>query len=146
MSVNSATPRQAWDILSKKENAILIDVRTNAEAKYVGAPNLNSIKKEVMLVPLLHFPSMEPNPQFLEIITEIISVRSSGAELFVFFLCKSGGRSQKAAEIFSEYGRLYDIEYHIFNVDKGFEGDLDDNSHRGNINGWKASKLPWGQS
>lgn len=146
MSVNIATPRQAWDILSKKDNAILIDVRTNAECKYVGTPDLTSIKKEAILVPLLHFPSMDPNPQFLEILTEIISVRTSDPELFVFFMCKSGGRSQKAAEIFSEYGRLYNIEYHVFNIDKGFEGDLDNNLHRGNINGWKASKLPWGQS
>jgi hypothetical protein len=32
-----------------------------------------------------------------------------------------------------------------FNIAGGFEGNLDGNGHRGNVNGWKASGLPWRQ-
>jgi len=33
-----------------------------------------------------------------------------------------------------------------FNVGDGFEGDVDEQGHRGNRNGWKAANLPWRQS
>ena len=33
-----------------------------------------------------------------------------------------------------------------YNVAGGFEGDLDENGHRGRKNGWKAGGLPWRQS
>ena len=32
-----------------------------------------------------------------------------------------------------------------YNVSGGFEGNQDDQSHRGMIDGWKFSKLPWKQ-
>jgi rhodanese-related sulfurtransferase len=32
-----------------------------------------------------------------------------------------------------------------FNVSGGFEGNLDGEGHRGGVNGWKASGLPWRQ-
>jgi hypothetical protein len=31
-------------------------------------------------------------------------------------------------------------------MEEGFEGDLDDQYHRGNINGWRFHQLPWRQS
>ena len=35
---------------------------------------------------------------------------------------------------------------HAYNISGGFEGDVDQERHRGNRNGWKASGLPWRQS
>jgi hypothetical protein len=35
---------------------------------------------------------------------------------------------------------------HAYNIAGGFEGDMDQERHRGNRNGWKASGLPWKQS
>ena len=32
-----------------------------------------------------------------------------------------------------------------FNIAGGFEGDADEDGHRGNSNGWKAADLPWRQ-
>jgi hypothetical protein len=32
------------------------------------------------------------------------------------------------------------------NVTEGFEGDLDAEGHRGNLNGWRARGLAWRQS
>ena len=45
-------------------------------------------------------------------------------------------------EILSEIGR----KTNCVNVDEGFEGDLDDNNHRGLVNGWKKRGLPWRQT
>jgi len=33
-----------------------------------------------------------------------------------------------------------------YNILEGFEGDKDENGHRGNVSGWKAAGLPWMQS
>ena len=31
------------------------------------------------------------------------------------------------------------------NIADGFEGDMDEDGHRGNRNGWKQAELPWRQ-
>jgi rhodanese-related sulfurtransferase len=33
----------------------------------------------------------------------------------------------------------------IYNIEQGFEGDLDENDHRGSFNGWRFHNLPWRQ-
>jgi len=34
----------------------------------------------------------------------------------------------------------------IYNVEHGFEGDLDDTHHRNSYNGWRFDGLPWAQT
>ena len=34
----------------------------------------------------------------------------------------------------------------VSHVASGFEGDLDENDHRGNLNGWRHDGMPWSQS
>ena len=46
------------------------------------------------------------------------------------------------AEAFAAKGQAVDC----VNVAEGFEGDLDGERHRGNLNGWKARGLSWRQS
>ena len=58
----------------------------------------------------------------------------------VVFLCRSGNRSIGAAEAATEAGIAPS-----YNVLDGFEGDLDEDKHRG-ATGWKAVGLPWKQS
>ncbi len=57
------------------------------------------------------------------------------------FLCRSGNRSIGAAEAATEAGIAPS-----YNMLDGFEGDLDENKHRGGSTGWKAVGLPWRQS
>ena len=33
----------------------------------------------------------------------------------------------------------------VFNVEEGFEGDLDSSHHRSTIGGWRHADLPWEQ-
>jgi rhodanese-related sulfurtransferase len=56
-------------------------------------------------------------------------------------LCRSGARSRAAAIAMTRAG----LE-RAYNVAGGFEGELDENRHRGLRNGWKAAGLPWKQS
>jgi rhodanese-related sulfurtransferase len=58
----------------------------------------------------------------------------------VLLLCRSGARSRAAAIALTQAGYT-----NAFNVANGFEGDPDKQGHRGTINGWKASGLPWRQ-
>jgi rhodanese-related sulfurtransferase len=41
------TPKEAWTLLKKSPEAVLIDVRTQPEWAFVGIPNLSSIDKKV---------------------------------------------------------------------------------------------------
>ncbi|MBS0242596.1 MAG: rhodanese-like domain-containing protein, partial [Proteobacteria bacterium] len=58
----------------------------------------------------------------------------------LYFICRSGARSQRAAEAMLKAGYQ-----RCFNVADGFEGPLDGERHRGRSGGWKARGLPWEQ-
>lgn len=141
--VGLADPEETWAALSEGEPALLVDVRTRAEWTFVGAPDLSPLGAEIAFIEWLNFPDMRPNPRFLEALSA--ATRESGATR-VYFLCRSGARSQAAAEAaaaaFAEAGR----PVACFNVIEGFEGDPDGDGRRGRVNGWKARGLPWRQS
>ena len=127
------TSLQAWGFLSSEQNSILVDVRTSAEIAFVGKPDVPD--QQYIASPIYEFPHMEFCESFIEDIKSL-----SGYEK-ILFLCRSGSRSRNAAVIASNEGLNF-----CYNVSDGFEGDLDGNGHRGNISGWKASKLPWSQT
>ena len=37
------TPTEAWDLLAERDDAVLVDVRTDAEWRYVGVPDLRPL-------------------------------------------------------------------------------------------------------
>jgi len=55
----------------------------------------------------------------------------------LIFICRSGGRSLKAAKLTSE-----NMFNNVFNLKHGFEGDKDAQGYR-KVNGWKNSLLPY---
>ena len=130
------TPKKAWEMLAKEADAVLIDVRTNAEWGFVGIPDLSELGKELVRVPWKQFPTMELNNDFAGQVTENGVERSSP----LLFLCRSGQRSQSAAIAMTAagYGPCY-------NVSDGFEGPPDAERHRGTVAGWKFDDLPWRQ-
>jgi rhodanese-related sulfurtransferase len=129
-------PRTAWKMLQDEKDACLIDVRTEAEWRYVGVPDLASIDKQTRCISWLNFPDNDPNESFVE------DVMTDGIrpEQTVLLLCRSGQRSRSAAIALTAcgYGRCY-------NVSEGFEGDKDAAGHRGTVGGWKIGGLPWVQ-
>lgn len=127
----------AWEMLKNNPASYLVDVRTEAEWNYVGFPDLNQIGKQPLFIEWLTLPDMKKNSNFTAQLSQKIANKNSD----VIFICRTGGRSGQAANEMTELGYL-----NCYNVENGFEGALDVNHQRGNINGWKADLLPWRQS
>lgn len=129
-------PKQAWDLLTKDENACLVDVRTEAEWRYVGLPNLDGLGKPIFCVGWQLFPDNRLNEDFVDQVTE----QGVRPDQTVLLICRSGQRSRHAAIALTAAGfeRCY-------NVAEGFEGDKDSSGHRGTVGGWKVAGLPWNQ-
>ncbi|MGF1454692.1 MAG: rhodanese-like domain-containing protein [Alphaproteobacteria bacterium] len=135
---HAVTATDAWDFLQKHKDAVLIDVRTKAEWMFVGVPDLSSLGNQLILLEWQVFPTMGMNRTFPEQLTKDLPDRK---DVPLFFLCRSGARSQAAADVMAATGYA-----HCVNIADGFEGDLDPGRHRGRLNGWKASGLPWVQT
>jgi rhodanese-related sulfurtransferase len=134
--VPDVPPREAWAALQSDPEAVLVDVRTDAEWNFVGVPELSGVGKQVVLIPWQVFPSMQVNGAFPE------HLRRAGLTPLnkVFFICRSGARSLAAGQAAQAAGFP-----HAFNVADGFEGPVDAEGHRGTVAGWKAEGLPWRQ-
>ena len=130
-------PQVAWDELSRNPRACLVDVRTRAEWAFVGVADESAARGKIVFVEWQSFPDMSENPLFVRQIEAAEIARTAP----IFFLCRSGARSQSAARAATAAG----FE-NCFNVDGGFEGDADTAHHRGKLNGWKIAGCPWVQS
>lgn len=141
--IGTVNPSEAWDRLGQGRNAVLVDVRTRAEWSFVGVPDLTGLDRAPVCVEWAVYPDMSKNPRFVAALMEKLggSVPSE-----FYFICRSGARSMRAAEAVAEYLSAAGQEAALFNVSEGFEGDLDPQGHRGDLNGWKARGLAWRQS
>lgn len=122
----SVTPQDAWTLFQSGE-AVLVDVRTAEERKFVGQV------PETRHVAWLTGLSLSRNPRFTKELEG-----KAGKDDVVLLLCRSGKRSAAAAEAATKAGFK-----HVFNVLEGFEGDLDEQQRRGSFNGWRHAELPW---
>ena len=130
------TPSEAYDLLKRDDDAVLVDVRTRAEWSYVGVPDLSDIGRDVVTLEWITFPDGAPNPDFL---TQLGQVATKDQP--VVFLCRSGVRSVAAAEAATAAGWN-----EAYNILEGFEGPPDGERNRGRTSGWKVAGLPWRQS
>ena len=130
------TPEQAWKLLSENPEAVLVDVRTDAEWRFVGVPDLASLGREVVYIEWNSVDGKR-NETFAADLSKQVPAH---ADRPVVFLCRSGNRSIGAAEAATEAGIAPS-----YNVLDGFEGNLDGDSHRGG-SGWRAIGLPWKQT
>ncbi len=128
---------EAWEKLAGDSRAQLVDVRTLAEWNFVGVPDLSSLGRQVHCIEWQQFPSGARNPGFVGEASQVLRDKDAP----VMLLCRSGARSRAAAIALTEAGYA-----HAFNVAGGFEGDADEEGHRGHRDGWKARNLPWRQS
>jgi len=121
-------PELAWALVQAGE-AVLVDVRTTEERKFVGhVPGS-------LHVAWASGTAMTRNPRFVR---ELEAKTSK--EATVLLLCRSGKRSDLAAEAAAKAGFT-----NVFNVLEGFEGEIDEQRHRGSLGGWRAHDLPWVQ-
>lgn len=126
--------------MSQTPNAQLIDVRTTAEWQFVGLPDLSPLGRRPLLMEWQMYPDMSVNRDFAREAGAALGAAGIAKETPVFLLCRSGARSRSAAAALTAEG--YSAAYNVAN---GFEGDPDDEGHRGSLNGWKAVGLPWRQ-
>ena len=122
------TPEQAAQWM-KSGDAVLVDVRSDAEREWVGyIPGAVGLAWK-------QWPGMAFNPAFDEGLRTAVP---SGKKAVL--LCRSGVRSIAAAKRATELG----IE--AYNILEGFEGDADEQGHRGHKGGWRLRGLPWKQN
>lgn len=122
------SPQLAWRWVQDGE-AVLVDVRTDAEREWVG------FVPGAVAVAWKQWPGMTMNPVFDD------GVRQAGASgKKLVMLCRSGVRSIAAAKRATELG------LEAYNILEGFEGDPDSQAQRGRRGGWKLSGLPWRQN
>lgn len=125
------TPSEAYQLLQGLPNAQLVDVRTQAERDFVGYPTLGThVEWET-------YPGMAYNPDFPAQLKDEVG---ADEDQVLIFMCRSGGRSGKAAEAMTQQGYP-----HCLNLLQGFEGDKNEHNHRATKGGWQAEGLPWEQ-
>ena len=126
----------AVERLQDNPQALFVDVRSKAEYKYVGFPE-NSI-----LIPWIDDPDWEPNPEaFSDSVMQELDGRENLLNTEIILICRSGFRSNEALKCLENKGFTQ-----VSHIASGFEGDLDENDHRGNLNGWRHDGMPWSQS
>ena len=121
------TPREAFELLQENPQALLIDVRTQAELGLVGrVPTALNIE-------WAFYPGMVQNQDFAKQLVEQVDKNQ-----MLIFMCRTGGRSHNAAAVAVGLGYTQ-----VYNMLEGFEGDANSLHQRTMINGWKHAGLPW---
>lgn len=137
-AVKSLTPEQAWQHLENDPRAVLIDVRSNMEFLFVGHP------KGAISVPWIDEPDWIVNPHFAAEVRKVllggISCHEEEGCAPVLLICRSGKRSLEAGEVLLKEGLTA-----VYNIEQGFEGELDEQHHRSSTGGWRHADLPWEQ-
>ncbi len=127
----SIAPPQAWRLVSEGQ-ALLVDVRTAEERKFVGHVPGSAH------VPWATGTALARNPRFVRELAALLAKQPQ--PVTALLICRSGKRSALAAQEAAKAG----LE-RVFNVSEGFEGDLDATLQRGHFNGWRFHGLPWVQ-
>ena len=124
----SIAPADAWALV-QAGRAVLVDVRTGEERKFVGyVPGS-------LHVAWATGTSLTRNPRFLRELEAKVD-----KDAVVLLLCRSGKRSALAAEAATRIGFTS-----AFNITEGFEGELDEQHRRGALGGWRVRGLQWVQ-
>lgn len=143
------SPDEAWEMIQARPDEILfLDVRSRAEATYVGMPTVVDA-----LVPFMeHDPfwswdskrdtyTVEPLQNFISETNRRMEEKGLNKDDIVFVMCRSGTRSAMAAKRLKEDGYTK-----VYNLVEGFEGDTSKvGASKGQrvVNGWKNAGLPW---
>jgi sulfur dioxygenase len=122
------SPQLAWAWIQAGD-AVLVDVRTDAEREWVGGV------PDAVALAWKQWPGMALNGDF-----DLGVQAAIGPGKKALMLCRSGVRSIAAAQRATELG------LEAYNILEGFEGDPDEHGQRGKKGGWRYRGLPWRQS
>lgn len=144
------TPQQAYDMKKSDPGGVaFFDIRTRAEAMYVGWPG-----DADALVPFAEHPEvmsdwddkrfmykLAPNQDFVPEIERRMKEMGLGKDAPVILICRSGDRSSKAQDRLQMAGFT-----RVYSIAEGFEGDTAKDGPKAGqrtVNGWKNAGLPW---
>ena len=113
------------EYLKSQPNCVLLDVRTNEEWDQIGKPDGEIIGLKTYFLSLQFGEERIFNENFVEEFKNLKITQNQE----VLTICRSGARSQSAAEL------LVKENYTCSNISDGFEGN------NNNI-GWKKNGLP----
>jgi rhodanese-related sulfurtransferase len=127
--VKNINSQAAFD-LTQQPATYLVDVRSVAEYVLVGHPTM------AVSLPLSFWDEHQANFITNENFLQDLKRRFKPDDTLIF-ICRSGGRSLRAAQsaLSAGYSRVY-------NVIEGFEGQSDEKGYR-TKGGWKNSGLPY---
>jgi rhodanese-related sulfurtransferase len=139
-------PKQAPAFIKSQNGKVLfLDVRTRAEAQFLGMAD--GVEAKVPYVEFQEFMTdwdenrgfykLEPFSDLAPEVERRLKAKGLGRNDTILLICRSGERSSRAADLLESLG--YTKVYTVLN---GFEGELSAESRR-NINGWKNDGLPW---
>jgi len=140
---DNVTPQDTYAMMNDDPNVYILDVRTDAEWKWVGHPGKDKLgdgpflegkvvniaymidKKGVLVV----------NPSFVSDVEEMFEKSAT-----LILMCRSGQRSVAGALALEAAGFTS-----VYNMLQGFEGGTDQRGYR-TVNGWKVGNLPYNYS
>ena len=112
--------------LMAESNSILLDVRTEEECKTIGKPEGDKIGIKTYFLPIQFGKDRIFNENFIQDFKNL----SINHDKNILIICRSGVRSQFAAELLNKKEK-----YTCINISDGFEGNQE------NV-GWKKCGLP----
>ena len=133
----SISPQEAFRMLKEHPNAILVDVRSSMEFLFVGHP------KGAVHIAWIDEPDWDINPTFATEIRQLVLGGVCGEDAehpAIILICRSGKRSLEAGRLLINSGLNQ-----VYNIDEGFEGELDEKHQRSTVGGWRYHGLPWEQ-
>lgn len=138
VKVQTLTPVEAWEMLEANQRVVMIDVRSSMEFLFVGHP------RGSVHVPWIDAPSWTVNADFITEVRKVmlggIGIGEHGDDAPVVLICRSGKRSLEAGKLLIGNGFTT-----VYNIEEGFEGELDGEHHRSTVGGWRFHGLPWEQ-
>lgn len=136
--VKSISATEGYDLIKHDPRALLIDVRSNMEFLFIGHP-VGAIS-----IPWIDEPDWVINPHFAAEIRKLIlgglDHDRGGHNVPIVLICRSGKRSLEAGKLLLNEG-FHDV----YNIEEGFEGELNEQHHRSTLGGWRFDNLPWEQ-
>ena len=117
--------KEITDYLKKNPKCVLLDVRTKEEWDTIGKPDGEKIGLKTYFLSIQFGEERIFNENFIQEFKNL----NIGQDHEILTMCRSGGRSQVAAELLTKEN------YTCSNISDGFEGNQE------NV-GWKECNLP----
>ena len=137
-TVNHISSLDAWALIQKEPRVTFIDVRSDMEYLFIGHPT------GAVNIPWIEEPDWEINPHFVRDVRKLVLggvINTPDHQAVpILLICRSGNRSEEAGNLLVENGFR-----RVYNIEQGFEGDLDDKHRRSTQGGWRFDQLPWEQ-